>query len=420
MPSKIILFLSLFFFTALAPLSAVELLTWQQCVSEAQRAHPDLASSLALLQQAETDKQITSGGRLPQVSLGLSSLEQGSSNAGSSSLFSYSLSARQLLYDGRKTSSQIESNAESIKAAQQNYRTVSAAVRFALRSAFTELLKAQHLVGLTREIAERRQKNVRLITLRYQGGRENIGSLRQAEADLAQAKFEVAQAERGLALAQSTLASALGRESHQPLRVQGTFSASNGSTEKPDIALLAAQHPLLQQLGARSRAAAHDVEAARHAFSPQLYLTSSLGRSVPERLPLDGVDWSAGLTLSVPIYEGGSGTAKVTKARAVARQQQAQERSGYLQIMNALEQSWKVFQDAQQMALVSKKFLEAAVERATIATAQYSNGLITFNDWVLIEDKLVGAKKNFLNAEADLLLAEAQWMQSKGGGFDGE
>jgi len=37
---------------------------------------------------------------------------------------------------------------------------------------------------------------------------------------------------------------------------------------------------------------------------------------------------------------------------------------------------------------------------------------------VIIEDNLVSAKKEFLNAGADLLIAEAQWIKAKGGGLD--
>jgi outer membrane protein TolC len=417
MKSKIYL-LALLFSVLAMPLYAFESLTWQQCVSETRVAHPDLSSALALLQQAEAEKQIAEGARLPQLSFGLNSLGSGTTGVGSSSLFSSSLSAQQLLYDGHKTSRQIASNEEAIKATRFNYSVVSANLRFALRSAFTALLNAQELVGLTVEIAERRQKNVRLITLRYQGGRENIGSLRQAEADLAQADFEVLQAKRGLVLAQTTLASALGRDIHQPIKVQGVFKASDVSTVKPDLPLLVNNNPLLQQLKARSKAASYDLEASRSAFSPQLYLNSSIGRTSSDRWQFDAVDWSAGVTLSVPLYEGGSGGARVAKAKAVVAQQNAERKSVSLQLFDALEQSWKSFQDVRQAVVVRKKFLDAAVERATIATAQYSNGLISFNDWVMIEDNLVSAKKGFLNAGADMLIAEAQWIQSKGGGLD--
>ena len=420
MRTRISLFLALFIFVAVSPLQAEESLTWQQCVSEARREHPDLSSALALLQQAEADKRITEGSLLPQLDLGASSQQNGTTEQGiaASSVTSYALSAEQLLYDGHKTSNQVASNEEAIKAAKHNFSAVSANVRFALRSAFTQLLLAQDLVGLTVEIAERRQKNVRLINLYYLGGKEHIGSLHQAQADLSQAEFEVSQAERGLALAQTRLASALGRDIHKPLRVQGSYRASDFSAEKPDLALLAKNNPLVQQLDTKTKAARYALDAAKSAFSPQLYLTSSLGRSSPDHWPFNALDWRAGFTLSVPIYEGGSGRGRVSKARAVLSQQNAQEKSGYLQIFDTLEQNWKNFQDARRMVVVQKKQLDAAIDRSAIANAQYSNGLVKFNDWVIIENNIVGAKKNFLNAEANLLIAEAQWIQVKGGGLD--
>jgi len=419
---KINLFVAMAFLIVVSPLHAVESVSWEQCVSETLKAHPDLYSALAVLQQAEADKRITKGALFPQLSFNVNALENTTTAQGivpplSSS---YSLSAQQLLYDGHKTSNQIASNAEAIKAAQYNYNAISANVRFTLRSAFTQLLKAQDLVGLTVEIAERRQNNVRLISLRYQSGREHIGSLRQAEADLAQAQFEVFQAKRALILAQTNLASALGRDTHQPLRVKGTFTVSDLSTSKPDLAQLVKNNPLFQKLEAKSSAAHFDLDASKSAFSPQLYLNTTVGRGAYERLPIDAIDFSAGLTVSVPIYEGGSGRARVAKARAFLSQQNADEKSGFLLLFNALEQSWKSFQDARQMVVVQSKQLEAASQRSKIANAQYSNGLVTFNDWVIIENNLVSAKKNYLNAEADMLIAEAQWIQSKGGALEGQ
>ncbi|NTV98131.1 MAG: TolC family protein [Chlorobiaceae bacterium] len=416
------LLLNLFFFISL---QAAETLTWQQCIDEAKQAHPDLYSALASVQQSEADKRITRGALLPRITSSISTHESGSTEKGGSSYsaYSYSLSAQQLLFDGHKTSNMISSNEEAIKAARQNYIAVSAEVRYALRAAFTELLKAQDLLGLTMEIADRRSMNVRLINLRYNGGREHVGSLGQARADLAQAEFEVSQAQRGLVLAQSKLASALGRDAHTPLRVQGSYSAARIPPGIPpgipSFELLAKNNPLFQQLDLQRKAARYDLKAARSACSPDLYLTSSIGRGTVDSLPFDALDWNAGLTLSVPIYEGGTGRAKVSRAIAIVSQRNAEEKSGYLRILDALQEKWKNFLDVSQMVTVKKKNLAAAVERSRIANAQYSNGLVSFNEWVIIENNLVSAKKEFLNAEADLLIAEAQWIQAKGEGFDG-
>ena len=80
----------------------------------------------------------------------------------------------------------------------------------------------------------------------------------------------------------------------------------------------------------------------------------------------------------------------------------------------ALEQTWAALQDSVGTVGVQKKFLDAAEERAKISEAQYSLGLIQFDNWTIIEDDLVNAKKTFLNAQANALLAEANWIQAKG------
>ncbi|NTW57194.1 MAG: TolC family protein [Chlorobiaceae bacterium] len=421
MKTRILLLLAILPLIVFSPLHAEETITWQQCLDEAKQAHPDLYSALAIIQQAEADKNITGGSRLPQLSSSVSTSRDGTTAKGgsASSNYSYALTGKQLFFDGGNISSRISSNEEAIKASRYNYDVVSSGVRYALRSAFIQLLKAQDLVGLTREIADRRRNNVRLIGLRYQGGREHSGSLAQAQADLAQAEFEFAQAQRGLQLAQSKLASALGRSNRTPLRVSGSYTTGFYAEGRPDFSSLAKNHPSFRELEVKSKEAHYDLEAAKHAFSPQLYLTGTAGRNTVDSSPFDAFDWQAGLSLSVPIYEGGAGKAKVSKAMAVVSQQNAQEKSGYLDVLDTLEECWKNYQDAVQSVGVKKKNLAAAQERSNIANAQYSIGLLAFNEWVIIENSLVNAKKDYLNAEANLLTAEAQWIQAKGGGLDG-
>ncbi len=112
--------------------------------------------------------------------------------------------------------------------------------------------------------------------------------------------------------------------------------------------------------------------------------------------------------------------ATLSRAKAEFNQAQADEKSGRDQVIFALEEAWTQFQDAVDKISVQKKYLEAAEERAKIAKAQYSTGLISFDNWIIIEDKLVENKKTFLDSQANMLVAEAKWVKAKGGGFEDE
>jgi outer membrane protein TolC len=71
-------------------------------------------------------------------------------------------------------------------------------------------------------------------------------------------------------------------------------------------------------------------------------------------------------------------------------------------------------QDAIETVEVQKKQLDAAEERAKIAEAEYATGFISYDNWTIIEDNLVSAKTRYLDAEANALFAEANWVQAKG------
>jgi outer membrane protein TolC len=93
---------------------------------------------------------------------------------------------------------------------------------------------------------------------------------------------------------------------------------------------------------------------------------------------------------------------------------QAQEQSLKDALSLTLEQDWAALQDAIEQVKVRQKFLDADEERAKIARAQYSVGLISFDNWTIIEDNLVLSKTAYLNAQAQALLSEAGWIAAQG------
>ena len=398
---------------------ALTALTWEDCVKEAKENHPDLISAEEKLNQAKLTRTITKSNLLPQISSDISERSSKTSGEDRTDAYSYGITGRQLLFDGFKTSNDIAIAHQNIKSAEYNYELTSSNVRLALRRAFVELLRMQELLNITEYIAKRRKQNVELVKLRYEGGREHKGSLLTAQANLAQAEFEVAQANRNIDLAQTDLTKELGRTELTPIKVKGTFEIEYSSREKPDFEILAESNPLLGELIAQKEAARIGIGSARADFFPQVYASASAGRSASE-WPPEEEEWSVGVSLSFPLFEGGSRIAEVSRARSKLTQAQADERSGQDSVILTLEETWTGFQDAIDKVEVKRKFLEASEERAKITQAQYSTGLISFDNWTIIEDDLVNVKKSFLDTQANALIAEANWTQAKGVTLDYE
>jgi TolC family type I secretion outer membrane protein len=397
-----------------------EALTWGACIEEARKNHPDLISAEESVKQYEAGKKITASTLYPQIDSSADASRartkttaSGKTTKKTANSFGYGVTGRQLLFDGLKTANDIKAASENIKAAQYNYRFTSSEVRLRLRTAFINLLKAQESLKITQDIYDIRRGNLELITLRYESGIEHKGALLTAEANLVQSEFDISRNRRALMVAQRELIKEMGRIKFSPLAVEGQFNVNEAALEKPDFEALVNKNPSLGKLTAQKNAASFGIKAAKADFFPQVSAQTGVSKS-NSHWPPDNEQLSAGLTLSLPLFEGGLRLAQVAQARAIFNQAQANVRSEKDSIILTLEQSWAALQDAVETVKVQNKFLVATEERAKIAEAQYSLGLIQFDNWTIIEDQLVNAKKSFLDAQANTLLVEASWVQAKG------
>jgi len=419
MPSGIkkpVLALILFLSVCATCAFAQKTMTWQDCVGEAAKNHPDLISAQEVVKQSEAAKKITASTLFPQIDAGVTASTtktKTSTSKKTTDAYSYGVTGTQLLFDGTKTFNNVKAASENIKANQFNYKFTSSTVRLRLRTAFINVLKYQEFMKLTEEIQKIRRDNLILISLRYESGIEHKGALLAAEANVAEAEFEIAQAKRALEVAQRELSKEMGRTKFSPMLVGGDIKVSDSALEKPDFETLALNNPSLGKLIANKNAASFGLQAARANFFPTLSASAGVNKNSNHWLP-ENDQWNAGLTMSLPLFEGGLKFAELSQARSVLGQASADERSTKDGVVVALSQMWAALQDSVEIVGVQTKFLKAAEERAKIAQAQYSLGMIQFDNWTIIEDDLVSAKKSFLNSQAEALFAEANWVHAKG------
>ncbi|MEW6516207.1 MAG: TolC family protein [candidate division FCPU426 bacterium] len=397
-------------------LAAESTLTWEDCVHEAGTHNPDLAAKAERVRQAEANLQIALSPMLPQVSGGLSLSGSWAEDLSLSKNWNANLSVQQLLFDGMQSLHGYQGAAASLAAARFDYATTEAGVRLRLRQAYVELLLAQLMTGLTQDIEARRCKNLDLVKMRYEAGREHRGSLLLAQAQFAQAQANHAQAERDLLLAQYGLSQQLGREAFAPLQAAGTLDLP-AVVPEPDFASLLEKHPGSLSLASQAESARLAAAEAAGDWYPTLSASGSIGRSGPDWWP-DEPSLSAGLSLNWPLFTGFRRWSQVDKAQAAWRQAQAALVSGKNSLRYDLVSAWSNYGQALDNVAVQGQFLAAAEERARISQAEYTTGLIGFDNWTIIEDDLVSAKLAALNAHAKSQNAKAAWVQAQGGGLN--
>jgi len=379
---------------------------WNDIVTTAIRQNPELLAAKESLKQAEANLVISRSAQYPQVSLS-STVTDGESG-------SYGLTGRQLLFDGFKTSAEIKQSKWLLNAAFDQYHLDSSRIRFDLRTAFVSLLKNQELLKIAQEISKRRLQNFELVSLRYEAGREHKGALMTAKANLAQAEFEEEQASKNIYIEQLKLSRALGEFPLRPVVIRGDFVPIELPADTPDFSATAKENPEWLRRVHQEKAAEAGIAIARAKYFPELNGSLSTAKSFDDGLPGQN-DWTLSAGLSLSILDGGSRKGSTDRATSIFRESVYSAKDGLSVVIISLETSWKEVQDSLQQVDVQKQFFEAAKERSKIAGAQYSTGLISFDNWTIIEDNLVRTQKSYIQSIATSMIAEANYVFAKGG-----
>ena len=268
-------------------------------------------------------------------------------------------------------------------------------MRLRLRGAFINLLRAQELLNITQEIYNIRRSNLELITLRYESGIEHKGALMTAEKQTRpRLNLKLPRPKEHWRPSKDSCIRKWAGPDSRRLAWRGDFEVRDRVLEKPDFEALASTHPSLNRLAAQKNAAFFGIKAAEANFFPQFSAQAGANKN-SAHWPPENDQWNTGITLSLPLFEGGLRLAETVQAKSVFNQLRANEQSAKDGFITALEQSWAALQDAVDTVEVQKRFLDAAEERSHIARAQYSLGLIQFDGWTIIEDNLVRTKSLF-------------------------
>lgn len=403
-------------------------LTWQACVDGAAKRNPDVAAAQEAVKAAEAQHRAAYSPFLPQLSLtasftrsntiaaspGLGAAAVTTTTNGTRDQVVAGLNATENLFSGFKDANNVRATGAAVDAAVAALSLAKAKLSFDLKSAFAGLLYAEEQLKLAEGILERRRANLRLVTLRYEGGRENKGSFLLSRAQLAQAEQERDQAKRALRVAARQLARAIAVPETEELSAVGELSTGDPD-RGADFMALAKKTPDHVQAEAQLRQAEAQSAAANGAFLPSVDLSAFTGRSDDHFFP-EQHRWSFGVSISYPFFPGGANLFNKQAALANERKAERTLRSVDDQLLVKLEQAHAAFADAVGQRTVAAEFLKASEARSTIATGKYTTGMMSFEDWDIIESDRINREKSALASRRDAVVAEAAWEQAQGKG----
>lgn len=409
---------------------AQDVLTWKDCVLEAAKNSPELQSAEKNVYSYEDQSKGSHSNFLPQVAGGVnynygSGLSNFSGTAGDTlststerrASYSASITVNQNLFDGFHDAAFAAGARANLKQARANLDTVKAKVSYDLKSAFANVVYSQRLIKLAKDTIQRRQDNLSLVELLFEGGRENKGSVLLSAAHLKQAVYDSKTAADSLKINTSSLAKVMGREPNENIRIDGDIPIHTPPDHQISTAEIVPETPSYIAAVGKTQAADASVKIAQSAFFPKMDLSGVAGRQGNElNLSEANNRWLITWGLNVPLFNGARdyyATRSAKENYAAARFNQSNTGNT---VAVTLEQTLTSYKEAEEKVDVDRSFLEAAKVREEIARAKYENGLLSFEDFDIIENEYINREKIFIQSQRDRVIAEAAWEQAQGKG----
>lgn len=390
-------------------------LTWEQCLEKTKFYNPDLVAARAAVKELQYGVTSSSSSFLPQISASAGAnygqdevqdkwLENKSSSG--------SLSLSQDLYRGGSNLAKRNRALAQLDIGYEQYRKTLSDVELRTRLAYLEVLYTQDLIKLTEQIEERRAANVRLIQLRFDGGRENAGSLARTKAQLSQAEYESREAKRALVYARRNLAAAIGVS----LPIDG--AAGDLQAEAPedltDLESLMKMTPNYSIAATQVEASRLGLKVTRSQHFPTITFSADTSARSGTLFEDYTGSWGVGLRASMPLFTGN----RIRSEVAAAKEQIIQDEMGLMDTGNtllaSLQQQWNSYMNAVESEAVQQELFEAEQLRAEISTAKYKQGLLSYEDWDLIESNLISQGKTHLQRRRSSEIEQARWKNALG------
>lgn len=392
------------------------ILTWEQCLEQTERYNPDLISAKAAVRELQHKVVSASSDFLPQINASAAFSKagnEGNSGWSESDSSSASIKLSQTLYSGGGTTAKREVARIALQIGREQYRATLSDIEQRTRLAYIDVLYAQELTELTRQISERRADNVRLIQLRFDGGRENAGSLARNKAQLVEAQFEQREASRSMEYALRNLSAAIGRM--EPIAgVSGDMTAREPEP-LTNLMKRVRQTPDYKIAKQQVESARQGLVATRSDRFPSIQFNAS--SSLSGDRDLKDESWNMGVSMSIPLFTGKRILSEVLADTEKVVQSEMDLLDTGNSLAASLQGSWNDYTDAVEYETVQQTTLDAEILREKISTAQYKQGLLDYEDWDTIESNLISQKKLYLQRQRSAAIQEANWRNALGRSF---
>jgi outer membrane protein len=366
----------------------------------------------------ETGNYVTRPGFVPPSAAsgatGAAGGTTGYSLSNSYDVWNFGLNATQLIYDFGQAAQKYRAAAATADAQRLFETTTRVQILLGVRRAYFNARAMKELVNVARETLSDQLKHLTQVVAMVDVGTQPPIALAQQRAAVANAKVQLITSQNNYETSKAQLNQAAGIAGGTDYDVGNEEVVPVDDEEQPLETLVGkalAARPEIAQLVKQRVAQEATLSSAKGTYGPTF---SAAAGFTEAGLALDGLvpNWSAGLLLNWPLFQGGLTVALVHQAEAGLANIDAQKSLEELQVRLDVDSARLAVRAAKATIGAAEDAVQSAHEQLRLAEQRYATGvgsIIELNDaqvaYTSAAAQLVQARYGLASARAQLLAA---------------
>jgi outer membrane protein len=392
----------------------------EQCIEIALKNSPSIKIAEGSVRKSKLDVGDARANFLPDVSLsgGYYINETYNTFEWDENHYDLSISASMQPFTSGRTYLDVERADANLVSSREGYRLTKMNLVMEVISRYYNLLKSSQILELGNRTLKQKQNQLDFSKARFELGMVPRADTLKARAALEGARVDLHEANGELLIRKAELNEVMGLELDSVISIRDVELKEPNIPKFDSVLTIAYSYrPDIKQQKSSISVAKYNMMIAWINRMPTLTLTGGYNvyaeKFAFEALPLnrtnldDNSDWSVGMTLSFPIFDGGTKSRNIRRANIdlnnarlgyenLRRQTELEVKSAYISLENA---SKKIELTGRQVASARESY-EAALGR-------YKSGLAPITEVIDAEVVLTEGEVNFIGSKYDFLEAEA-------------
>ncbi len=318
------------------------------------------------------------------------------------------------LYDAQKKQTE-EAAKASLSLTRRENEKLTQEIIYSVKKAYYEYLLANDTLTLREQLLEKAKNKQKLVRTLYDNGMQPALDVTQADVSFNKAVLEYEKARNTERNLKSSLCTLMGVSDTDygfcPVD-KDVFPVLKYSSDELNR-LAKSCSPELRLLSEKKNVARLNIETARAANKPSVFLTLGIGLENKALYLFHDEDgkfsdnfrssnwepvFSGTITASVPVYYSGAISAKVDGAVAEYNSLSYQEKNLLVTMKNSIESQYYSVTEQRKQIQMSLLIIENSEKHALLAKRSYENGAGSMLDYQTSEEGIINAQLGYLES----------------------